>query len=125
MKEYLAILVVGLAIGIVGCWLYYRHLISEHILDDVAGEITQCVDTLTLVRKGDYNRLIEEREQVLSGYISSLSATRPMVSLSARDVKALLAAARYYEKYPIASGDTNTDAVVSAFLRDVRNGVTQ
>ena len=122
MKEYIAVLFVGVAIGVFGSWSYYRHQISEHILDDVAGDITGSVNTLTLARKGDYERLIEENELRLSGAIFMMSRALPAVSLSAKNIKALLAAGRYYEKYPIASGDTNTDAEVVAFLKNVRNG---
>ena len=118
---------IGIVMGVAGGWLYFRQMLSEHVLDSTSGKIIDAVDTLRLVRKGDLARLIEEREEDMAIYIATLSQLQTVASLSERQVKVLLAADRYYGDFPASSSDSNRNAQVASFLVEVRaqrKGVT-
>jgi hypothetical protein len=118
--KYLIGMVIGVVIGFTSCWFYYRHSITNYAIDPLYSQILKHTSTLTLARSGAYDRLIADRELDLAVTIDVVAQLQSGHPLSERRRKVLLAANRYYEKYPINTEDTNMNQNVSMFLSKVR-----
>jgi hypothetical protein len=112
-------LLLGAILGGAAIWWHLRRVVARDVLDHSAGSVAVAVSTLTLARAGDCDRLVRENEAALTSLVAGLAPAEPY--LSKRQVKMLLAARRYYEKYPLSTGDTNQDAELTAFLQRIAN----
>jgi hypothetical protein len=126
LLKLFSVLLLGVAIGSFLSWLHYRSIIAkshefvaQHVLDDIAGKISNELDALVLVRTGEYERLIRERETSLNSYIMSLSWFEPAVWQSEKQAKSLQNAFRYYQNYSVTTEDTNMDVEIKSFLETV------
>jgi hypothetical protein len=87
------------------------------------GQIIQNVNTLTAIRHGKSDLLVDETESDLSDYIYTLHERFPNRALSnEQSVRFLKRAARYRLEYPYKSDDTTRDRVVEEVLAKVSGG---
>lgn len=112
----------GAVIGAVGSWVYCRHLwaadFTQLILDQPRHEMAEAASTLTLLDRGDYSYLADIKKEALSSDLNALSFF-PLPS-DEKGLRPYKMAARYLEKHPYKSGDTNDDESVNAFLSKIR-----
>jgi hypothetical protein len=121
-----AALLTGILIGAASAWFLHRRICAQDTLRDitesVGGRIAIDVNVLTLLRAGEHDYLLEQREAALSDSLAILAIAGTNVAVPDKLLKPLGNALRYYEKYPISTGERGTDAAIMSFLENVRGG---
>lgn len=121
MYKVLAALLIGLILGIVASGLYYRHRLttglSDSILESSRDQIVEAANTLTLLQEQKYSQIINDKEDSLSSQVYALSFI-PLPT-DKKELRAYEIAARYCQKYPYKTGDSNIDQRVEDFLASV------
>jgi hypothetical protein len=99
--------------------MIFRSLPAEPVVGSVAGEIARNTHNLMLLRQGEHEQLLQETQQALDTDLTILALAGHDAGVPGPLVKPLRNALNYYEKYPMATGDSETDAAVMEFLAHV------
>lgn len=97
----------------------YRHAnsVSQTIITASSARIAEAANTLTLLRRGQYAVIINDKEDLLSHEVFALSsALSPQTPVNREPLQALRMARRYREQHPFRTGESNVDQQVEKVL---------
>lgn len=108
----------GLTVG-----TYYRELLrhemSQSIIQASQDKLLHAVDSLSMLRKERAREYCENKEEEISSEVYALSQILSPSSMTEEQRRLFSMVARYRERFPYKSGDSNVDQAVKEFLAKV------
>lgn len=122
--KVIAAVTCGAVLGGVAIGLYYRQLLrhemSHSIMQASQSKLLYAVDSLAMLREGRTSEFLENKEEEISSDIYALSQVLSPSSVTEEQRRLFSMVARYREKFPYNTGDSNVDQSVKEFLAKVR-----